>query len=198
MAIRAWTDYPIAALGDASQDETPVREVSVLNWDRESYCEVAIGGDIFAVPAKRLYIRPGGLDVAPPLTRRVLWALPNMGEIFVFGSNLAGRHGKGAALAARHDYGAKLGVGKGPTGNAYAIPTKDARLRPLPLDVIRSHVKEFLKYAREHPELTFKVTAIGTGLAGRAHADMAPMFAGAPDNCVLPYPWINILARSAA
>lgn len=113
--------------------------------------------------------------------------------IFVFGSNLAGRHGKGAALTARRHYGAQYGVGHGRTGNAYAIPTKDENLRTLPLPVIESYVKEFLDYARSHPELRFKVTAIGTGLAGYRHWDIAPMFDGAPSNCDLPSVWLVIL-----
>lgn len=86
--------------------------------------------------------------------------------IFVFGSNLAGRHGKGAALWARQHRGAIYGQGVGPQGNAYAIPTKDHRLRVLPLDVIAGHVHEFLKYAGERSDLRFQVTPVGCGLAG--------------------------------
>jgi hypothetical protein len=117
-----------------------------------------------------------------------------MTEIFVFGSNEAGRHGKGAALHARKRYGAKYGVGFGRTGNAWAIPTKDAQLRTLPLERIAHHVGLFLIYAREHPELMFKVTAVGTGLAGYKHEDIAPMFAGAPANCDLPTEWRSLRA----
>ncbi len=110
-------------------------------------------------------------------------------EVFVFGSNLAGRHGAGAALAARKKYGAAYGVGLGRTGNAYAIPTKDERLKVLPLDKIQNSVLGFLRYARAHPELSFLVTPIGTGLAGYKHSDIAPMFFDAPANCVLPIQW---------
>jgi len=115
-------------------------------------------------------------------------------EIFVFGSNLAGRHGAGAALYARNHYGAVYGVANGRTGNAYAIPTKDAKLRTLPLNAIAGYVQVFLHYAVQHPNLTFKVTAIGTGLAGYGHRDIAPMFRGAPGNCLLPEEWKGILA----
>jgi hypothetical protein len=115
-------------------------------------------------------------------------------EIFVFGSNEAGRHGKGAALHARRYYRAQYGVGFGRTGDAWAIPTKDAKLRSLPLERIAHYVGLFLTYAREHPELTFKVTAIGTGYAGHRHEDIAPMFAGAPANCHLPVEWRKLLA----
>lgn len=109
--------------------------------------------------------------------------------IFVFGSNLAGRHGKGAALCARNEHGAVYGVGIGRTGNSYAIPTKDGNLVRLPLSGIRPHVAEFKKYADGHPDLEFQVTRIGCGLAGYSDSDIAPMFAGAPDNCHLPDGW---------
>src|SRR5690349_9268275 len=112
-----------------------------------------------------------------------------MTDIFVFGSNEAGRHGKGAALDARRHYGAEYGVGFGRTGDAWAIPTKDAELRTLPLERIEHYVRQFLAYAEQHPELMFKVTAIGTGLAGYRHEDIAPMFARAPTNCRLPDEW---------
>lgn len=109
--------------------------------------------------------------------------------IFVFGSNLAGRHGKGAALHARSVHGAVYGVGVGRTGQAYAIPTKDAQLRTLPIQQIARHAAAFLEYARAHPELEFQVTRIGCGLAGYKDQDIAPLFAGAPENCLLPEGW---------
>lgn len=111
--------------------------------------------------------------------------------IFVFGSNLAGRHGKGAALYAREKKGAEYGVGVGRTGFAYAIPTKDGSLRTLPIGIIRNHVAKFLEYAKAHPELEFYITPIGTGLAGYKHEDIAPLFEGAKElsNCALPDEW---------
>lgn len=109
--------------------------------------------------------------------------------IFVFGSNLAGRHGKGAALYARNNHGAVYGVGRGRTGNAYAIPTKDADIRTLPLPTIKIYVEEFLEYARQNPDLSFQVTRIGCGLAGYKNHQIAPMFKGAPINCILPEEW---------
>jgi len=109
--------------------------------------------------------------------------------IFVFGSNLAGRHGKGAALFARENYQAKQGVGRGPTGNSYAIPTKDIYLRPLPLGYIKAYVAEFLRYAANNPELEFEVTKIGCGLAGYFETDIKPFFVGATKNCRLPEGW---------
>jgi hypothetical protein len=113
--------------------------------------------------------------------------------IFVFGSNLAGRHGKGAALYARENHGAVYGVGRGPTGDAYAIPTKDKTLQRLPLMLIAGHVSEFLDYAVEHAWLEFMVTRIGCGLAGYSDSDIAPMFQGAPSNCIMPDEWLPYL-----
>jgi len=109
--------------------------------------------------------------------------------IFVFGSNLAGRHGRGAALHARKYHGARLGCGQGRTGNSYAIPTKDDNLVVLSLKRIERYVAMFLSYAHMNPQLRFKVTAIGTGLAGYSDEDIAPMFADAPLNCALPIQW---------
>ena len=109
--------------------------------------------------------------------------------IFVFGSNLAGRHGKGAALTAKMKYGAIQGQGEGRQGSSYAVPTKDWDLKPLPLLSIDLSVEHFLDYANAHPELEFQVTRIGCGLAGYNDTDIAPMFKGAPDNCLLPSNW---------
>jgi hypothetical protein len=120
---------------------------------------------------------------------------PEPREIFVFGSNLAGRHGKGAALHARNYHGAIYGRGIGRQGDSYAIPTKDHRLRSLPLNEIQEHVEDFLEYARLFSGFNFNVTAIGTGLAGYKHEDMAPMFRDAPENCRLPVEWVEILRQ---
>ena len=106
--------------------------------------------------------------------------------VFVFGSNLAGRHGKGAALWARQHRGATYGNGIGRQGNAYAIPTKDRQLRVLPLPVIQAHVTAFLDYARQSPDTQFELTPIGCGLAGYRPSQIAPMFADAPANVTLP------------
>lgn len=109
--------------------------------------------------------------------------------VFVFGSNLAGRHGAGAAKFARMNHGAIYGRGTGRQGNSYAIPTKDLALKTLPLNKIQHYVAEFLAYARQNPELIFEVTKIGCGLAGYSESDIAPMFASAPTNCALPDGW---------
>jgi hypothetical protein len=109
--------------------------------------------------------------------------------IFVFGSNLAGRHGAGAALFARQHHGAIYGQGIGLQGNSYAIPTKGKNLRTLPLALIELYILTFIKFAIYHPHLTFEVTRIGCGLAGYKDEQIAPMFKDAPINCVLPEGW---------
>ena len=116
-----------------------------------------------------------------------------MNDIFVFGSNLAGRHGKGAALYARVKHGAIYGQGTGAQGNSFAIPTKDENLKPLPLAKINSWVQYFISYAQAHPELTFNVTKVGCGLAGYREREIAPMFKEAPYNCNLPEGWRDMV-----
>ena len=110
-------------------------------------------------------------------------------SIFVFGSNTAGRHGKGAALEAVQRHGAIYGKGVGLQGRSYAIPTKDASIRTLPLIKINQYVQQFIKFAEENPKLEFFVTRIGCGLAGYTDEQIAPMFKDAPLNCVLPEGW---------
>lgn len=116
-----------------------------------------------------------------------------MRNIFVFGSNKAGRHGKGAALCARNVYGAEYGVGKGLTGNAYAIPTKGFKLEVLPVDEIALYVDEFISFAKSNPDMLFSVTRVGCGLAGYKDHQIAPLFKDAPDNCVLDEKWLEII-----
>ncbi len=113
----------------------------------------------------------------------------NNREIFVFGSNLAGVHGAGAAKFALTHHRAAWGIGVGRTGASYAIPTKDERINTLPLNRVASYVQDFLDYAEVHPRLTFKVTRIGCGLAGFQDADIAPLFADATVNCSFDTAW---------
>lgn len=113
--------------------------------------------------------------------------------VFVFGSNLRGAHGAGAAKWALEHRGAKYGHGIGPQGNSYAIPTKDELLRPLPLAEILVYVRFFRAYAKTHTDLTFQVTPIGCGLAGYKPDQIAPMFRGAPANCILPKEFLEML-----
>ena len=113
-------------------------------------------------------------------------------EVFTYGSNTAGRHGKGAAKTALK-WGARMGVGEGHEGQTYALSTKDAKLNVLSLREIQINVDRYLRYATAHPELTFLTTAIGTGLARLAVKDIAPMFKGAPANVALPKSFWDVL-----
>lgn len=104
-------------------------------------------------------------------------------EVFVFGSNLAGMHGGGAARTALLHFGAIMGKGTGLQGQSYAIPTMQG-----PPETIKPYVDDFIRYAEEHPSLTFFVTRIGCGIAGFDDAEIAPLFADATklNNVVLP------------
>lgn len=106
-------------------------------------------------------------------------------QVFVFGSNEGGRHGRGAAFTAKK-WGARNGNGFGHHGQTFAIPTKDRSIKTLPIGRIRAYVFLFLEYAATHPELEFLVTEIGCGLAGYSPRDIAPMFLEATENVVLP------------
>ena len=112
-----------------------------------------------------------------------------LNPVFVFGSNLAGRHGKGAARWALRHRGAIYGQGVGRQGMSYAIPTKDRQLRTLPLRDIAAHVRTFLEHATAHAAVDFQLTPVGCGLAGYTRRDIEPMFAGAPSNVLWPPEW---------
>lgn len=116
--------------------------------------------------------------------------MPEM--IFVFGSNLAGRHGLGAAKHAKEHYGAVYGIGEGPTGNAYAIPTKDENLNVRPLSDIEVSIRRFLEYASMSNDV-FKVTPIGCGLAGYSVQQIRAIFLKYPitDNVVFSKEWFQ-------
>lgn len=100
-----------------------------------------------------------------------------MVKMFVFGSNLAGRHGKGAALYARQNCGAIYGQASGPQGDSYAIPTKDSNLKTLPLEKIKEYIDEFLDFAAANSGIHFDLSKIGCGLAGyNWEKDIRPLF----------------------
>ena len=115
-------------------------------------------------------------------------------EVFVFGSNLAGRHGAGAARQALMEYGAILFQGEGLQGRSYAIPTKDIRIQTMTLGAIRHHVDEFKEFAKSRPDLQFYVTPIGCGLAGYKREQIKPMFDGMPSNCRFAETWAEEFA----
>ena len=92
-------------------------------------------------------------------------------EIFVFGSNLAGMHGGGAARLAYQKFGAVWGQGVGLQGQSYAIPTMQGGV-----ETIQPYVDEFIEFAKQHPQLKFLVTEIGCGIAGFSPSEIAPLF----------------------
>ena len=105
-----------------------------------------------------------------------------MTDIFVFGSNLSGIHGAGAAAYALKHHGAYYGIGYGLMGTSYALPTKDFGIRTLSLDQIAGHVEVFLCFASIRRDLIFMVTPVGTGLAGYTREQIAPLFQDIPAN----------------
>ena len=117
-------------------------------------------------------------------SERITSLEPN--EIFVFGSNLKGMHGGGAAYIAYRKFGAIMGQGVGLQGQSYAIPTMQGGV-----ETIRPYVDEFIQFAKQHRELTFLVTRIGCGIAGFTDDEISPLFAEAHgvENIVLPPNW---------
>ena len=111
-------------------------------------------------------------------------------EIFVFGSNLAGAHAGGAARIAHEKFGAVWGQGVGLQGQSYAIPTMQGGV-----ETIKPYVTEFIRFAKEHAELTFLVTRIGCGIAGFTSEEIAPLFYHAMDvpNIILPEDFAQII-----
>ena len=107
-------------------------------------------------------------------------------EVFVFGSNLAGAHGGGAALLAYRKFGAVWGQGVGLQGQSYGIPTMHGGV-----DAIKPYVDEFIEFAKTRPDLTFLVTRVGCGIAGFTNEEISPLFAKAHEveNIVLPAGW---------
>lgn len=113
----------------------------------------------------------------------------NNGEIFVFGSNLRGLHGGGAARVAYERFGAIWGQGVGMQGQSYGIPTMHGGV-----DAIKPYVDEFIEFAKNHTEYTFLVTKIGCGIAGFKEEEIAPLFTNAlyVDNIVLPESFVML------
>jgi hypothetical protein len=119
---------------------------------------------------------------------RIMTLKPN--EIFVFGSNLDGYHGGGAARIAMDRFGAVWGQGVGLQGQCYAIPTMQGGVK-----TIKPYVDEFVAFAEQHPEYKFLVTRIGCGIAGFANEQIAPLFQEAlnVENIILPKEFVKAL-----
>ena len=118
--------------------------------------------------------------------------LPQNGEVFVFGSNLAGIHGAGAAKVALDKYGALWGKGVGLHGMTYAIPTKDEFINTLPLHEIKEFVEQFVSDSNFYEDSQYFVTRVGCGLAGYKDEQIASMFKGAK-NCSFAEEWKQYL-----
>lgn len=116
----------------------------------------------------------------------------NNNEIFVFGSNLSGHHGAGAARVAMKNWGAEWGKGIGLQGQTYAIPTMQGGV-----ETIKPYADDFITFATEHPEYTFLVTEIGCGIAGFTPTMIAPLFKEAisVENIHLPKRFWNVLTN---
>ena len=110
-------------------------------------------------------------------------------EVFVFGSNLAGAHGGGAARVALGKFGAVYGQGVGLQGQSYAIPTMQGGV-----ETIIPYVDNFIDFAKNHPDKFFLVTRIGCGIAGFTDQQMAPLFKDAMnlENVCLPRSFVEV------
>jgi len=139
--------------------------------------------------------RKGKIMNAPARRWHKDGTIPHNQDIWVFGSNQAGRHGKGAALVAKNMFGAAPGYFLGRMGSCYAIPTKDQELKTLPRDVVAPIIQDFVRYTREHPMESFFVTRVGCGLAGIPDEKIAPLFARAV-NCSFAEEWRPYLEQA--
>ena len=162
----------------------------VANDYEQAICRMA---DLAEAPCYASAIYKEGIDMEEIKKNRVTpeWIdTLAENEVFVFGSNLAGMHGGGAARVAWLRFGAKMGQGVGMQGQSYAIPTMQGGV-----ETIRPYVDEFIGFAKDHPEKRFLVTPIGCGIAGFEPEDIAPLFEGALDveNICLPESFWNFL-----
>ena len=116
-----------------------------------------------------------------------------MKHIFVFGSNLAGRHGAGAARHAKIYHGAVQGIGEGLTGSSYALPTKDCELKTRTTLEIKNSIDKFAEFARNNQQYLFELTPIGLGLAGlQPHVIVGLLKdVGLPSNVLLSQYWLD-------
>lgn len=113
--------------------------------------------------------------------------------IFVFGSNLSGRHGGGAARVALNLFGAVWGQGVGLQGRSYGIPTMHGGPA-----AIKPYVDDFIRFAAVHNDLVFLVTRVGCGIAGFKDEEIAPLFSAAYNmkNVVLPKSFVDVIEKS--
>lgn len=176
-------DGYIQVVGHTTQDRLKIDEgnivlIDTLGTSRE-FLEID-NGKMTVLDSKK-YLKRAGKYTPDKITSLLAK------EVFVFGSNLAGKHGTGAAKTALK-WGAKYGEGVGLQGSTYAIPTRDVHINTLPLSEIKKYVDDFTNFAKQNGELTFLVTQIGCGLAGYKPIDIAPLFKQCIDigNVILP------------
>jgi ADP-ribosylglycohydrolase len=164
-------------------DETMGRLTIPLRGILDAFGSVSRYGSLYDS-----YVKPTAHDRYTPDNIKYL----KENEIFVFGSNLDGMHGGGAARVAHMTFGAIWGQGVGLQGRSYAIPTMHGGV-----ESIRPYVDEFITFAQEHPEMTFLVTRIGCGIAGFTDEQIAPLFIRALEmgNVVLPRTFVNVLKK---
>ncbi|ANF81470.1 hypothetical protein A3K93_04215 [Acinetobacter sp. NCu2D-2] len=115
----------------------------------------------------------------------IIKSLPE-NTVFVFGSDMAGQHNDGAAKTAVEHFGALQGVGRGWSGQSYAIPTMNEHLQQMPLSQIQHYINDFKIYTKNHPKIQYFITSLGCGIAGYKIEEIAPMFKGISRNVILP------------
>ena len=175
-------------IGDAIEKLSNVIGIHIGRWYNLSTNDFTTLWDSYPDSNDEIYCGPENYAEPSPDNIEEL----NDNQIFVFGSNLQGRHGGGAADDAMRLFGAVWGQGVGLQGRSYAIPTMHG-----PVEEIKPYVDEFLAFACAHPELEFLVTRIGCGIAGFTDAQIAPLFkeAEGKSNVHLPQRFIDILNR---
>lgn len=187
----------------AAYDKDPdfAHQMFVMGYDNESHFLRNMENEMSFAPTEPLLIEEPSLpnDTNSPTVsitdyfreytpENITFLKPN--EIFVFGSNIYGRHGDGAAHDACQLFGAKWGVGEGLTGQCYALPTMEGGI-----DYIRGKVNVFLEFAHANPELKFYVTKIACGIAGFSVNDIGPLFRDAfvLPNVILPSEFVKAI-----
>jgi len=110
-------------------------------------------------------------------------------QIFIFGSNLNGAHGAGAARQAHDDFGAEYGVGEGVTGQSYAFPTLNKNMQKVPTEALEASRDKLFAFAQANPQLEFLLTKVGCGLAGFPEEEMESLFDVVPENIIKPKEW---------
>ena len=172
----------VKAATPATKETTSWRVVESMLGELGFSSDGAVGVDAAGGRAATEYVRAVTRYTPDPVVSL------STDEVFVFGSNAAGRHGGGAARAAMA-FGAVWGEGHGLHGQTYAIDTMSGR------EVLETEASAFVAFAGEHPELTFLLTPVGCGIAGYSEAEVAPMFAAAPSNVVMPESFARVLSR---